>query len=170
MIKNAKSKKIELVMLTGDSANSANEIASQLGIDRVISNVLPTEKAAVIEKLKTNGKLVAMVGDGINDAPSLATADIGISISTASDIAINSADVVLMQDDLNKINTLYDISKKTIKIVKENLFWAFLYNICLIPIALGLLSSINIVINPMIASFAMMFSSLSVILNALRLR
>lgn len=170
MIKNAKSKKIELVMLTGDSANSANEIASQLGIDRVISNVLPTEKAAVIEKLKTNGKLVAMVGDGINDAPSLATVDIGISISTASDIAINSADVVLMQDDLNKINTLYDISKKTIKIVKENLFWAFLYNICLIPIALGLLSSINIVINPMIASFAMMFSSLSVILNALRLR
>lgn len=170
MIKNAKSKKIELVMLTGDSANSANEIASQLGIDRVISNVLPTEKATVIEKLKTNGKLVAMVGDGINDAPSLATADIGISISTASDIAINSADVVLMQDDLNKINTLYDISKKTIKIVKENLFWAFLYNICLIPIALGLLSSINIVINPMIASFAMMFSSLSVILNALRLR
>ncbi len=170
MIKNAKSKKIELVMLTGDSANSANEIASQLGIDRVISNVLPTEKAAVIEKLKTNGKLVAMVGDGINDAPSLATADIGISISTASDIAINSADVVLMQDDLNKINTLYDISKKTIKIIKENLFWAFLYNICLIPIALGLLSSINIVINPMIASFAMMFSSLSVILNALRLR
>lgn len=170
MVKNLKNKKVELVMLTGDSSVAAFEIAKELGIDKVISDVLPTEKADVINKLKASGKFVAMVGDGINDAPSLALADIGISISTASDIAVNSADVVLMQDDLNLINSLYDISKKTVRIVKENLFWAFLYNICLIPIALGAFASFNVSINPMIASFAMMFSSLSVILNALRLR
>lgn len=170
IIESIKNKKIEVVMLTGDSHSAATSIASKLKIDRVISDVLPTEKAKVIKELKENKNCVAMVGDGINDAPSLALADIGISISCATDIAINSADVVLMEDDLGKINTLYNISKKTIKIVKENLFWAFLYNICLIPIALGAFSFLGLTINPMIASCAMMFSSLSVILNALRLR
>lgn len=170
IIEKLKKRNIEVIMLTGDSSASATSIAKELKIDRVISDVLPKEKASLIKKLQDEGKLVAMVGDGINDAPSLALSDIGISISCATDIAINSADVVLMEDDLEKINTLYDISKKTIKIVKENLFWAFLYNICLIPIALGAFSFLGLTINPMIASFAMMFSSLSVILNALRLR
>lgn len=170
IIDSLKNKKIEVVMLTGDSYSAATSIASELKIDRVISDVLPNDKAKVIKELKESKKCVAMVGDGINDAPSLALSDIGISISSATDIAINSADVVLMEDDLGKINTLYDISKKTIRIVKENLFWAFLYNICLIPIALGAFSFLGLTINPMIASCAMMFSSLSVILNALRLR
>lgn len=170
IIEKLKKRNIEVIMLTGDSSASATSIAKELKIDRVISDVLPKEKASLIKKLQDEGKLVAMVGDGINDAPSLALSDIGISISCATDIAINSADVVLMEDDLEKINTLYDISKKTIKIVKENLFWAFLYNVCLIPIALGAFSFLGLTINPMIASLAMMFSSLSVILNALRLR
>lgn len=170
IIENLKNKKIEVVMLTGDVSGASKEIAEELKIENVISDVLPTEKAKVIKELKENKKCVAMVGDGINDAPSLALSDIGISISCATDIAVNSADVVLMEDDLGKINTLYEISEKTIRIVKQNLFWAFLYNICLIPIALGAFSFIGLTINPMIASCAMMFSSLSVILNALRLR
>ena len=170
MVAKLKEKNVEVIMLTGDNEKTARIIAKDAGIERVISNVLPSEKAKIVSELKENGKIIAMVGDGINDAPSLALADIGISISSATDIAINSASVVLMKDDLRKINDLYDISKKTIRIIKENLFWAFFYNACMIPIALGALSFLSIGMNPMIASFAMMFSSLSVILNALRLR
>lgn len=170
MVTKLKEKGIEVIMLTGDNEKTANIIAKDAGIETVISNVLPSEKAKIVNELKKDGKIIAMVGDGINDAPSLALADIGISISNATDIAINSASVVLMKDDLRKINDLYEISKKTIRIIKENLFWAFFYNACMVPIALGVLSSLSIVMNPMLGSLAMMFSSLSVILNALRLR
>lgn len=170
MVAKLKEKGIEVIMLTGDNEKTANIIAKDAGIETVISNVLPREKAKIVNELKKDGKIIAMVGDGINDAPSLALADIGISISNATDIAINSASVVLMKDDLRKINDLYEISKKTIRIIKENLFWAFFYNACMVPIALGVLSSLSIVMNPMLGSLAMMFSSLSVILNALRLR
>ena len=165
-----KNRNIEVMMLTGDNEKIAQNIAKECGIETVISNVLPNEKAKIIKDLKENGKVVAMVGDGINDAPSLTIADIGISISSATDIAVNSASIVLMHDNIKKIDEFFDISKKTMKIIKENLFWAFFYNVCMIPIALGLLSSFSIDINPMLASVAMMFSSLSVVLNALRLR
>lgn len=170
VVSSLKSKNIEVLMLTGDNEKIANNIAKDCGIEKVISNVLPNEKAKIIKDLKEDGKIVAMVGDGINDAPSLTIADIGISISSATDIAVNSASIVLMQDDLNKIIKFFEISKKTMKIIKENLFWAFFYNACMIPIALGVLSGLSIFINPMLASVAMMFSSLSVVLNALRLR
>ena len=111
-----------------------------------------------------------MVGDGINDAPSLANSDIGVSLSGATDIAGDSADIILIQDDLSKIVTLFDISKRTIKIIKENLFWAFIYNILMIPIAIGLLKPLGIMISPMVASIAMTISSLTVVLNSLRLK
>ena len=170
VVSSLKDRNIEVMMLTGDNDKIAHNIAKECGIEKVISNVLPNEKAKIIKDLKMDGKTVAMVGDGINDAPSLTIADIGISISSATDIAVNSASIVLMQDDLNKINEFFEISRKTMRIIKENLFWAFFYNACMIPIALGVLSGLSIFINPMLASVAMMFSSLSVVLNALRLR
>ena len=131
---------------------------------------MPTEKTKVIKDLKAKGKKVMMCGDGINDSPALVSSDIGVSINSGTDIAIDSADVILMKDDLNKILDLIQISKKTIKNIKQNLFWAFLYNSLMIPIAIGILRPICITINPMIAGFAMTISSLTVILNALRLK
>lgn len=169
VIKELKAKHIEIVMLTGDNEKTAEIIAKQIGIDKVISNVTPKEKAEKIKELKKDG-LVMMCGDGINDSVSLVTSDIGVSISSGTDIAMDSAQVVIMNDDLEKINELREISEKTIKNIKQNLFWAFFYNVCMIPVACGILEPFGVEMNPMIAAFAMTISSLTVVLNALRLR
>lgn len=169
VIKELKAKHIEIVMLTGDNEKTAEIIAKQIGIDKVISNVTPKEKAEKIKELKKDG-LVMMCGDGINDSVSLVTSDIGVSISSGTDIAMDSAQVVIMNDDLEKINELREISEKTIRNIKQNLFWAFFYNVCMIPIACGILEPLGVEMNPMIAAFAMTISSLTVVLNALRLR
>ena len=169
VIKELKAKHIEIVMLTGDNEKTAEIIAKQIGIDKVISNVTPKEKAEKIKELKKDG-LVMMCGDGINDSVSLVTSDIGVSISSGTDIAMDSAQVVIMNDDLEKINELREISEKTIRNIKQNLFWAFFYNVCMIPIACGILEPFGVEMNPMIAAFAMTISSLTVVLNALRLR
>lgn len=160
----------EVIMLTGDNKEVAQNIAYEVGIEKVISNVLPSDKVENIKKLKEEGKRVMMCGDGINDSPALANADIGVSVHSGTDIAMDSADVILMKNDLNKILDLINISKKTVSNIKQNLFWAFFYNILMIPIAMGILKPIGISINPMIAGFAMMFSSFTVILNTLRIK
>lgn len=169
VIKELKNKNINVVMITGDNEKTAEIVAKQIGIDKVISNVTPKEKAEKIKELKKDG-IVIMCGDGINDSISLVTADIGVSISSGTDIAMDSASVILMNDNIEKINELIDISKRTIRNIKQNLFWAFFYNICMIPIACGILEPIGIEMNPMIAAFAMTISSLTVVLNALRLK
>lgn len=162
--------KIETIMLTGDNEETAKKIARTIGITKVIANVMPQEKANMVKKLKQEGKYVMMCGDGINDSPALASANIGVSVNTGTDIAMDSSDVILTRNDLSSIMNLITISKKTIRNIKQNLFWAFFYNSLMIPVAIGLFKSIGISINPMLASFAMIFSSITVILNALRLR
>ena len=162
--------KIEVIMLTGDNKESAEKIAKEIGIKKVIANVLPTQKLEVIKKLKQEKRFVLMCGDGINDSPALASADIGVSVNSGTDIAMDSSDVILTRNDLNSIINLIHISKKTIRNIKQNLFWAFFYNILMIPVAIGILTPIGITINPMIASVAMVISSFTVILNALRLK
>ncbi len=169
LIEKLKAKNINVVMLTGDNEKTAQNIAKKLKIDKVISNVMPKQKAEEIEKLKQNG-LVMMCGDGINDSISLVKADIGVSVSSGTDIARDSAQVVIMNDNLNRINDLIDISKKTVRNIKQNLFWAFFYNVCMIPVACGFLVKFGIMINPMIASLAMTLSSLFVVLNVLKLK
>lgn len=162
--------KIETVMLTGDNTQTAEKIAKEIGITTVISNVTPREKTEVVKKLKVEGKYVMMCGDGINDSPALVSSNIGVSVNSGTDIAMDSSDVILTRNDLNSILNLINISKKTIRNIKQNLFWAFFYNSLMIPIAMGLFSKWGITINPMIASLAMLISSLTVTLNALRLR
>ena len=168
-IQKLKEQKINVIMLTGDNEKTAQYMANEIGIDKVIANVKPKEKAEKIKELKKDG-IVMMCGDGINDSVSLVTADIGVSISTGTDIAMDSSSVVLMSDNLEKINDLIFISRKTIRNIKQNLFWAFFYNVCMIPIAMGLLSKFGITMNPMFAAFAMTISSITVVLNALRLK
>ena len=170
VVKELNKNNIETIMLTGDNIDTANLIAKEIGITKVISDVVPEEKTKTIKDLKKQGKTVMMCGDGINDSPALATADIGISVNSGTDIAIDSSDVILIKNDLSKILELITISKKTIKNIKQNLFWAFFYNGLMIPIAIGLLKPIGIEINPMVAGLAMTLSSLTVILNALRLK
>ncbi len=170
VIKQLNENNIETIMLTGDNKQTAEKIAQKIGIEKVISNVLPSQKVEEIKKLKQEGKYVMMCGDGINDSPALASANIGVSINSAADIAMDSAEVILTRNDLSGIINLIKISKKTIRNIKQNLFWAFFYNTLMIPIAIGLLKPIGISINPMIASLAMVFSSFSVTLNALRLK
>lgn len=159
-----------VIMLTGDNEITAQVIAKELGIKEVIANVLPKEKSEKIKELMNNNKYVMMVGDGINDAVSLVTANIGVALSSGTDIANNSADVILMNNNLINIINMFHISKKTITNIKQNLFLAFFYNICMIPLAIGLLSKWNINMNPMLGSIAMTLSSITVVLNALRLK
>lgn len=160
-----------LVLLTGDNKASADAIAQKLGITTVVSEVLPVQKANVILELKEKGGQIAMVGDGINDAPALASSDVGISMSSGTDIAIESADIVLMKPELTDLLKAMTISKQTIQIIKENLFWAFFYNVLAIPVAMGVLHLFGgPLLNPMLAGLAMAFSSVSVVLNALRLK
>lgn len=159
-----------IIMLTGDNEITAQVIAKELGIKEVIANVLPKDKAEKIKELMNNNKYVMMVGDGINDAVSLVTANIGVALSSGTDIANNSADVILMNNNLINIINMFHISKKTITNIKQNLFLAFFYNICMIPLAIGLLSKWNINMNPMLGSIAMTLSSITVVLNALRLK
>lgn len=164
-------KGIDVVLLTGDNSKTAQAIAKQAGIKTVISEVLPDQKSQAIKDLQSQGKLVAMVGDGINDAPALAVADIGIAVGSGTDIAIESADIILMKPEISDILKALSISHLTIKVVKENLFWAFIYNILAIPVAMGVLYLFGgPLLNPMIAGLAMGFSSVSVVLNALRLK
>ena len=162
---------LEVVMLTGDREETAQAIAREAGVDHVIAGVFPDGKADVVKDLQTQGKKVAMVGDGINDAPALVQAEVGIAIGSGTDVAIDSADIVLMHSDLLDVVTAIRLSQATIKNIKENLFWAFAYNTLGIPIAMGLLYVFGgPLLNPMLAGLAMSFSSVSVVTNALRLR
>lgn len=162
---------LDVVMLTGDNRNTARAIGKKAGIPHVISDVLPGDKAGTIQALQKGGHRVLMVGDGINDAPALVTADVGMAIGTGTDVAIESADVVLMNRSLSGVGNAIRLSKATIRNIKENLFWAFFYNTLGIPIAAGLLyPAFHLQLSPMLGAAAMSFSSVFVVTNALRLR
>lgn len=162
---------IQVIMLTGDNARTAKAIQKQLDIDTVIAEVLPQDKEREISRLQEEGKTVVMVGDGLNDAPALARADVGIAIGAGTDVAIESADIVLMKNDLQDVATAIELSKAVIRNIKENLFWAFFYNVCGIPLAAGVLYPVfGLKLSPMFGAAAMSLSSLFVVSNALRLR
>ena len=163
---------IKVIMLTGDNEKTANYIAKQVGIDEVIAEILPFQKAGTIKKLQEEGKFVAMVGDGINDSPALAKANVGIAMGNGTDIAIESADIILMKNDIRAVAKAIELSRVTIRNIKQNLFWAFIYNVIGIPFAAGIFYALfnGPKLNPMLAAFAMSFSSVSVLLNSLRLK
>ena len=162
---------IEVVMMTGDAQATAEAVARELGIIQVFAEVMPEDKAAKVKALQTRGRWVAMAGDGVNDAPALAQADVGIAFASGTDVAIESADITLLRPDLDGILKARNLSRATMKNVRQNLFFAFIYNIVGVPIAAGVLFPVfGILLSPMIASLSMTFSSVSVITNALRLR
>jgi len=161
---------LQTVMLTGDSAKTANMVAEQLGIDQTIAEVLPSDKAQVIADLQARGDMVAMVGDGINDAPALAQADVGIAVGTGTDVALETADIVLMKSNLVHVATAIQLSRQTINTIRWNLVWAFSYNLLGIPVAAGLFATLGITLNPMLAAGVMACSSVLVVTNSLRLR
>jgi P-type E1-E2 ATPase len=162
---------IEIVMMTGDNQKTAEIVAQKLGIDKIFAGVLPADKANKIKELQASGKIVAMAGDGVNDAPALAQANVGIAMGSGTDVAIEAADITLLKGDLGGILKAKKLSKATMKNIRQNLFFAFIYNLIGVPIAAGILFPVfGVLLSPMIASLAMTFSSVSVITNALRLR
>ncbi len=171
IIGNLKKKGIKTVMLTGDNLATANYIGSLSGVDEVVAEVMPKDKQQKIKDLQAQGKIVAMVGDGVNDAPALAQANVGIAMATGTDVAMESAGITLLHGDIKKLMQAIDLSRYTIRTVKQNLFWAFIYNIVGIPIAAGVLFPFfGIVLNPVFAGIAMAGSSVSVVANSLRLK
>ena len=162
---------LRIVMLTGDNRTTAETVAKKLGIDEVRADVLPHEKADIIEGFRKEGRVVAMAGDGVNDAPALAQADVGIAMGTGTDVAIESADITLLKGDLQGLVRARRLSQATMRNIRQNLFFAFVYNALGVPVAAGILYPFfGILLSPMLASAAMTFSSVSVIANALRLR
>lgn len=170
-IENLKKMQVEVAMITGDNERTARAIAYKLGIDRVLAEVLPDQKEAEVRKIQKEGKVVAMVGDGVNDAPALAAANVGIAMGSGTDVAIEAADITLINKDLRSVSSAIELSKKTMRTIKLNLFWAFGYNIILIPVAMGVLYPFfNLLLNPVFASAAMALSSVSVVSNSLLLK
>jgi Cu+-exporting ATPase len=162
---------LTVVMLTGDHGRTAQAVAREVGVDRVVAEVLPEGKVAEIRRLREAGQVVAMVGDGINDAPALAQADVGLAIGSGTDIAIEASDVTLMRGDLHGAASAIRLARKTMRVMKQNLFWAFIYNVVGIPVAAGALYPFTgLMLSPVLASAAMAFSSVSVVMNSLRLR
>jgi Cu+-exporting ATPase len=162
---------LDVYMITGDNQRTAAAVGRQAGIDNVLAEVLPERKAQAVKELQAEGKVVAMVGDGINDAPALAQADIGMAIGTGTDVAMETSDITLIRGDLTPIGTAIRLSRATMRVIKQNLGWAFGYNIALIPVAAGVLyPAFGIVLDPVFAAVAMALSSVSVLSNSLRLR
>jgi P-type Cu+ transporter len=171
LVEQLKRRGIEVVMMTGDHKAAAENVAKEVGIETVLAGVLPEDKAAKVKELQSQGRIVAMAGDGVNDAPALAQADVGIAFASGTDVAIECADITLLKPDLNGILKARNLSRGTMRNIRQNLFFAFIYNVVGVPIAAGVLFPIvGLLLSPMIASAAMTFSSVSVIANALRLR